>query len=243
MGKELALGSPEWVDWVFGTDPVRAAGNYNQRWAPRFEPGKPTWLEGGEAVIAYLIDWHKRLGVVLRWKPQAFTWLPDRALAPRIPDFLVELADRRLLIVQGKSRKYMTQQVLDDFQAEADTALRADMLHRVWTEGDPITPAVRTNAMLLRGARNTPHEPQQLELLVTSFRDRSQATLSQLIGEGREPALVLLAVSRGALHFDYTKTIDETTRFASTPVIDGRSFLLERGFDAQGWWHSLPARQ
>lgn len=198
------------------------------------------WLEGNEPLAAYVLDYFKRIGVVRRWKEQPFVWLPDGAKAPRVPDFLVELAIRRQLIVQCTSRKYLTAQVCADFEAERETAGRAGMLHVVWTEERPFTRGVRTLFMRIRGARSTPHNPAALQALNDFVLDAGHVSVAELCSAGHEPALILVAVDHGTVFVKLTEDVNENTIVSSSPITDGVGFLLGSGFDPQGWWNGLP---
>ncbi|WP_144006560.1 hypothetical protein [Pelomonas sp. KK5] len=245
MSKEAAFGSDAWADWVFQSPPARdprGRSRATQRFAPRFD-GKTVWVEGTEQGAAYALDYFQRIGLVLRWKAQPFEWLPQSAPKPRIPDFLVEIRSRQRLIIQSKSKKYLTPLVAAEFEAERATALAAQVLHTVWTEDRPFTRPARTLFFRLRGARNTGYEPHALRALTDHVRACQRCTAGELSTAGHEPALILVAVRQGLVHIRLTEDLHERSIVSTTPITDGLGFLLGSGFDAQSWWNSLSNRQ
>ena len=189
----------------------------------------------------YVLEYFKLRGVVLRWKWQPFTWvLPDGSTSQ--PDFLAQLLDRMLLIIQVKAEKYRTPAVQAQFDVERQDAAAAGVRHLVWTDKHPLTAGAKSVFFRIRGARNTRCQPEDRAALVDAVRKHGRITAGELAAAGYDPALIPVAVRSGDVFVSLKEPIDEHSVVSSTPLVDGRGFLLGSGFDAQSWWNSLPRR-
>jgi hypothetical protein len=244
MCNEPPFGSQEWADDIFSRGPVRdpsGRSKKTQRFAPKFD-GVLAWSEGGNEVLAmYVLEYFKLRGVVLRWKWQPFTWhLPDGSTSK--PDFVAELFDRLLLVIQVKAEKFRTPVVQARFDVERQAAAAAGVRHLIWTDKHPLTAGAKSVFFRIRGARNTPHQPEDRAALVDAVRKHGRTTAGELAAAGYDPALIPAAVRNGDVFISLEEPIYEQTVVSSTPLVDGRGFLLGSGFDAQSWWNSLPRR-
>ena len=243
MKYSAAFGSAEWIAEVFSSPPERDVGGRSRkthRAAPKFE-GATVWTEGGnETTAMYLLEYLIILGVVKRWKPQPFPWFDDQ----KVPDCLAEIRVERqpFAVIQVKSEKYLTPAVQAEFDVERQELESVGMRHLVWTEKRPLTPAMRSALFRIRGARNTPHNPEDLVALVRHVQERGRLTLGDIAAAGYEPALVPIALRSGELYVSLKERLDAPAIVSATPIIDARSFLLGSGFDAESWWNHLPRR-
>jgi hypothetical protein len=238
-----AFGSPEWADQVFAAPPARVVAGRSrptQRYAPRFS-GVPQWAEGGNELLAmYLLGYAQNIGAVLRWKAQPFAWVIGDGIPARIPDFLVELACRTLVIVQVKASRYLTHAVLAEFALEAKVANAAQVPHLIWTDKHPLHRDLRNLMYRLRGGRSSLHEPSDLAAIVKHVEAFGITTLAEIVEAGFDPALVPTAIQKGQLHVNLRYRLDEQSVVSTCPITDFREFLLGSGFDPQSWWNNLP---
>jgi len=243
MSQPLKVGSASWREHVFSTPPI-APKNPKARPTVRNMPqvdGAVVVAEGVNELWTLLILHHlKRVGAVLRWKRRPFEWSPGKSGAIRVPKFLVELApDRKLLVIQTRGERFMTDKAKEAFKEEESAAESGQMLHRVWTEARPLTAEVRSLQARIRGARNTPADPQAVQLLVDFVREKQRATITEIVQAGHDPSLVAVGIHHAQLHVPLDKELAASSVVTTTPQSDPRAFLLLAGLERGSWWKSL----
>lgn len=243
MKQEAQFGSQEWADGVFSIPPVRNV-NGKSRGTALFASKhnrKPVYAEGGnENVATYMLEYLQIIGVVSRWKSQPFFWQRAESEKERVPDFLVELQDRTRVVIQVKAERFLTPEVQRSFDDEREKCAGAGMLHIVWTDKAPLNGNARDLFLKIRMARATTVESERLVNLVEFVRKFGQVSFPDLIEANHAPYLVPVAIRRGELFVNLKEKLDERSIISTSPITDGRGFLLQSGFDAQSWWNSLP---
>lgn len=243
MSKPLQVGSDSWRTHVFSTPPIEprnAKARPSVRSLPQFD-GETIVAEGiNELCTVYILHHLKRVGTLLRWKRRPFEWSPGSSGAPRVPKFLVELAqDRKLLVIQTRSERFMTAKAKASFKEEEMAAEKAGMLHRVWTEARPLTNEVRSLQARIRGARNTVAEPAALQSLVDFVGAQRRATITEIVGAGHDPSLIAVGIRAAQLYVALDKKLEACSVVTTAPQSDARAFLLLAGVERGSWWKSL----
>lgn len=240
---EITFGTPKWADAVFNSPPARNVNGRargTQLFAPKFN-GKPTYAEGGnENVATYILEYLQLAGVVSRWKCQPFEWQPVANGRRKVPDFLVELADKQLVIIQVKAERFRTPDVQEVFDSESAIAQNSGIFHLVWTDKAPLDQKARNLFFKIRMARAVQFEAKELSDTVEFVQKLGKTTVADLVAAGHGPHLVPVAVRRAELFVDLRERLDERSVVSATPITDGRGYLLQSGFDAQSWWNGLP---
>jgi len=238
----FVFGTREWADAVFNDVPSRKVSGRSKgthRGAPKFF-GVAVDCEGHETTGAYILEYLQLVGVVRRWKAQPFSWRPVVGLGRKKPDFLVELEnDRQLALVQVRAETYRTPDFEEVLAIEREIVENVGMLHILWTSHHPLNRSTKTLFYRIRSARTTRYEEGALSEVIQFVRGRRLTTMFDIASAGLEPALVTIAIRLGELFVDLREEYDERSVVATEPIIDGRSFFLQSGFDAESWWHGL----
>lgn len=241
-GLPESFGTPEWADQVFGSGLVggkfhrsRISHKHQMRIGDANLP-----VEGYENVAAYMLEFLRTQGIVSRWKAQPFSWLITPEGGWKTPDFLVELQEDLLLVIlQVKSRRFLTAEVDAEHRRESALAGARGIRHAVWTDKKPLDTSARDLFFHLRKARNTAFREAELNNLVEEVQRLERVSALDLANLGHDPALIPLAVMKNAVHINFMRKLDADTLVCSTPVVDGRELLLGGWNSSTNWWDSL----
>lgn len=238
------LGAPgqvseAWRQEIFGSPPrinVEKNGKSSTRhpvmvgWS-----GDIAYVNGHERTAAFLLEHLWVEGLVRRWKSQPFN-LQEIGGPDATPDFLVELDDRSLHVIEVKAMRFLTGEVKDKFTIARKFLEPQGMQLHEWTNADALSSDTsHTVAELDRGRRF----PAPLELIADIA---AKASMSQTVGEIL--ALyswddVLSAVAHQAFHIDITQPVHEATPILRNHSHDRYQRLFARGNAPASWWNSL----
>lgn len=236
------LGSPDWVEWVFATPPVRdLAGRshaaHRQALTPT-ETGRFTAVEGRESpalmAILYLIN----KGVVRRVKEQPFTVVDGDE--EYTPDFLMELTNGRLVVVEAKASRYLTRLVEARLERLDGGFQACGLILLLWTDKHPLSDVVRTNLESLYYASHDPQPEAQCSALYAHITTHGAQTATNLIDAGYELNVALDLCWRDRLHFDLTQPLTLLTEFGLRSYSNLTEMLLAARPRLAAWWNGLP---
>lgn len=233
--------SRAWLDDVFKSPPRRNIDRDSKSTTrfPVFCPGQymPRFAEGLNEFVAMLIQRHLQLlGIVKRFKGQAFALEEIGGPEDRVPDLLVELADESLHVIQCKARRFVTTEVQAKFDQERSLLEAFGFNFHVWTDRDIVgRPTSQSIRLLDRGYQNPPERS-----VIERIRDDAGTTSTLdklLLAYGWDDAIG--AAAHGAFHFDITKELHEKTTITQHHSIDYARLFFERRPISDGWWSSL----
>ena len=247
------FGSHRWLNHVFDTPPVRGVygrSRPTQRHGPTIN-GIQLWAEGGyELVMAYILEYFQRIGVLRRFKLQPFQWPSedDQSAAARrgplpVPDALGQFADDGSgLVLQVKAHRYLTPDVQATFDRQRDQAIAAGLRFALWTNKRPLSSQMMQLFYQIRRGKNCVHIEDERRRMVEFIRTRRESTCAAIVRQGFDPALIPAAVYRGEVFVPLKEKLNASTIVSPSPVVNGREFLLGAGFDSKSWWNGLPRR-
>ena len=240
------FGSPEWAQFVFTAEPSQ----------DRFKTSRPAergvvriagvthWTEGHERIALYVLEHLQLGGLIRRIKSQPFSWLLPGSNRPRTPDFLVELRDGRLLIIEVKAHRYIDVETQTRFDTARKHAASAGVDLLVWTDRTFLTRTTRNLFSALRLTRAIDFDPGEIDSVIAVLQAAGgKATLGQLFDEGLEPALVQRAIRDGRVYISLYEDLDVTTNVSLEPVTDLHRFLFDRGYHTSDWWRAMQNRR
>ncbi|MDM0075742.1 hypothetical protein QTH90_15170 [Variovorax sp. J2P1-59] len=239
------FGTANWMKKVFQSAPA-GDGWSRSRMTHRHQvciDDRFIHIEGYENLATYILNHFRLTSGIAFWKPQPFQWQIEGDGPLRIPDFAVELLPpaSTKVIVQVKASKFLTAEVLAEFEKERILANRFGVEHVVWTDKQPLGIQARNLFFRLRRARHDPYSQPDLDALVSEVSSIGSCTALQLVERGHDPTLLPIAVQQGRLFIDLKGAFNEQTIVSSRPVTDAREFLLNHWSDPQAWWNSLPS--
>lgn len=247
MAKEQHSPSSAWRNEIFNSPPrrdVRRQGKTTTRF-PIFAPaqGGVMYAEGGnEQTALLLVRCLQQLGLVKRFKSQAFCLDELGGPSRRIPDVLVELAsDLSLHSIGCKSKRFLTPEVQEGFDLERAFLEPRGFKCHVWTDRDRLSnPSSQTVRLLDRGFRNPPNRAVLYDI---EQKAKQFATLNPLLNEfGFDDTIA--ASAHGAFHFDITKVVNENTPLIHHLPPSYYSYIFEsRPILHSNWWDSLADRR
>lgn len=241
MRKPALKVSAAWLDGVFNTPPRRDVKLKNKS-TTTFEVRVPAQgcifhAEGGNEQIALLIARHlQSLGIVKRFKAQPFSFEELGGPRDRVPDLLVELITGDLDVVQCKSYRYITPEVMESFDQERECLSALGFGFHVWTNRDKVGQPISSNMRDHDRGFNHPPDPK----VVTQVRERAstRSPLRNLLFEFSRDD-VIGAAALGAVHFDIRRQLNENSIAGLYPPEDYAEYFFARRNVSRGWWGSL----
>ncbi len=104
-----------------------------------------------------------REGYVSRYKAQPFTLEEIGGPVKRVPDFLVELFDGRVYVVQIKAERFCTDAVKNILDVDRVFLLEHGLEQLLWTDKSVLSNALKTNMLRLDLAARHPPERSVLD--------------------------------------------------------------------------------
>lgn len=232
--------SEAWRQEVFGSKPrldIEKTGKSTTRnpvmvgWV-----GEVQYVSGGhERVAALILEQLWVEGYVRRWKPQPLN-LVELGGPDIIPDFLVELVDRTLHVIEVKAKRFVTSEVDDRFALEEAFLKPKGFGFLLWTNADVLSSSTSHTVAEIERGRRFPAPPE-----VVSEIGQKAASL-QTVGELLDLYSwddVLSAVAQQAFHIDITKAIHEETPILRNHSSSCYGRLFARRDAPASWWDSL----
>ena len=218
-----------------------------QRFVYRSKSGHLVFCEGGnEATAALLLEHLTRRGIVRRYKLQPFSLSEIDPSNKGIPDLIVELADRRIIVVEVKARRYLTSDVQD--QCEVNKTLLASMglQYKLWLDKDPLRMADKLNSIVWSNVRflhrgNGQPFDEVKAGWITNQVQKGVCTLGDLMSSGElDWDSLMAAVARGIIHLNPNEVFDERATLYTTYPARWWQHLFGDGPVLATWWDSLP---
>ena len=233
--------SEAWRQEVFNSKPrrdIQKQGKSTTRnpviveWA-----GKVEYVNGGhERIAALLLEQLWIDGYVRRWKPQPFD-LHELGGPNVVPDFLAELDDRTLHVIEVKAKRFVNAEVEARFEISEKFLEPLGIFFHLWTNADKLGSATSHTVAELERGRRFAASPE----VIAEIGEKAAAC--QLIGQLLNSYSwddVLSAAAYRAFHIDITKPIHENTPLLRNHSGTYYSYLFARRNAPASWWDTLP---
>ena len=235
------LGTPEWVEEVFSTPPVRDTKGRSKHTQHHDVPSldRTTFnpAEGYEYVPVIMLDLLLEWKKISRWKAQPFKTDVEQFGSSIFPDFLVEIADtKEVVIVEMKSAKYLTRQKQRELETIRSDFHEAGLRYIVWTDRHPLCHPLRHHLVRMRIAES---DEEHIDGLVKWVRETPHPTFSGLYDAGYGINDLYAATWKKRVFFAITKLLTEMSLISLSPVEDIDAMFLGSGVRADSWWHDL----
>ena len=234
-----------WVDSVFDSLPRRAVEGRSRPTQRYFNfcrsSNQIVYAEGGNEQTALLMLEHFwRINFVRRFKFQPFCLNELNFASRAVPDILVELSDGSLHVIQIKSAKYLTSDVLRELSDIGKIISAHGFSYHTWTDRDKLNRDTWHNARNIgRGCAFTV-SVQERTLLREAVK-RGPITLKSLVtSTDFSQDQVFAGLAEAIIHIDITRKIDENSQIHASLPESYYSFLFEKRHGDGGWWHNLP---
>jgi len=124
------------------------------------------YAEGGNENAAMLLLEHLwRQGYVKRFKTQPFFLEEVGGPIKRVPDFLVELWDGRIFVLQIKAHRFCTDEIKSGFETERQLLTSRGFSYLLWTDRTVLKSGLYSNVQLLDLNHRFPPEEQELRAI------------------------------------------------------------------------------
>lgn len=238
-----------WLTEVFRSPPrrnVRGRSRPTQRFI--FEDangGDLIVAEGGnEMTAAILLRYLKNIGIVKRYKLQPFNLNEICPGLDATPDFLVELRDGRIYILEIKARRFINADVLNKIETVRAALLEHKLQYLLWTDRDPYGITNKIHRSIWNNTREIfrgwaiPMDQETEEKIREKVIDPncSIGDIDKLVGWD----MTIAALARGLFFINLEETINEKSTVQATfPAEVGEHFFATRS-NSKTWWDSLP---
>lgn len=193
---------------------------------------------GHERVAALLLEQLWLDGYVLRWKPQPLN-LKELGGPDATPDFMVELFDKSIHLLEIKAKRFMSPEVTATFDVARTFCEAKFIRHHIWTNHDVLSSqASHTVAELDRGRRLGVAKGRIAEIQAAALNCGYLRELLQQFGWDD----VFASAAFRAFHIDYLQAIHENTIILHSPASHYISRLFANRNASGSWWNTLSAR-
>ena len=246
MSKKLPRPSEAWLNAVFSSPPrrdIQRQSKTTTRW-PHYSECSGSWMYGegaNEYTALLMLEYFWRLGIVRRFKPQPFVLSEVGGPEERVPDLLVEMADRSLYVIPVKAKRFVTAEVQEKFDQERMLLEPLGFNYLVWTNRDALErPISHTVRHIDAGYRFKP--PVSVINAISIKEKTGSRVLGELLDEfGWDD--VISAIAQLKIFVNITKEVNENTNLLpSFPAHEYRG-LFTRGNADAGWFESLRSTQ
>lgn len=233
--------SEAWREEIFNSKPrrnIEKEGKSTTRSQVTVEwTGRDEYINGGhERVAALLLEQLYIDGYVRRWKPQPINLLelggPDA-----VPDFLVELDDRTLHVIEVKAKRFVSSDLLARFGNFEEFLKPLGFAFHLWTNADKLSSATSHTVSELEHGRRFPASPE----IIDEIQERAAGF--EVVGQLLDLYSwddVLSAAAYRAFHIDIAKPIHEKTPLLRNHSRTLCNYLFATRNAPTSWWDTLP---
>lgn len=238
------MGSPDWVEHVFSTGPARnnkghsKHTQYHQGLVPAMNTlmgtqGRP------EACALLVIQYLFTLGLVKRFKAQPFQTIEEEFEAEIFPDFLVELPDGRLLVIEIKTERFITHALKQLFDRNHERFKAFGMTYLVWSDKLPLNHATRHHAIQMRRFSGDDIPRTEIDGLAAFVAERRAVTLSEMYEAGFDLGCLYASAWEGKLFAPLCEEFSPRTKVTPWRQEDFEAIFLDCKRSSNEWWDSL----
>ena len=192
-----------------------------------------------EACALVVLEYLFALGLVKRFKAQPFMTTKEEFVAEIFPDFLVELPDGRLLVVEIKTERFITHALKQIFDRNNESFNTFGMTYLVWTDKKPLNHAVRHHAIAMRRFSGEDIPRSEVENLAGFVTERRSATLQEIYEAGFDMGCLYVSAKEGKLFPPMCEPFYPQTKVTSWRQDDFEAIFLDCKRSSNEWWDSL----
>lgn len=238
------MGSPEWVELIYSTGPARENKGHSKhtQYHQMFVPGMNSLMgvQGrNEACALLVLQYLFVLGLVRRFKAQPFLTNAEAFGAEICPDFLVELPDGRLLVIEIKAERFITHALKQIFDRNNRNFQTFGISYLVWSDKHPLNHAVRHHAIQMQRFAGEDIPRAEVESLVAFVNERRTATIRDIYEAGFDLGCLYAAAKEGKLFPPLCEAFSPETKVASWQQEDYEAIFLDCKRSSNDWWNSL----
>lgn len=238
------MGSPDWVEHVFSTGPARNNKGHSKhtQYHQWFVPGMNTLMGAQgrpEACALLVIQYLFTLGLVKRFKAQPFETQDKEFGAEIYPDFFVELPDKRLLVVEIKTERFITHALKQIFDRNRERFKAFGMTYLVWTDKLPLNHATRHHAIQMQRFSGEDISRAEIDGLAAFVTERRAVTLSEIYEAGFDLGCIYASAWEGKLFAPLCEAFSPQTKVTSWRQEDFEAIFLDCKRSSNEWWDSL----
>lgn len=239
-----AMGSPEWVEHIFSTGPARNNKGHSKhtQYHQMFVPAMNSLMgvQGrNEACALLVLQYLFILGLIKRFKAQPFKTVSEEFGAEICPDFLVELPDGRLLVVEIKAERFITYALKQLFDRNHERFASFGMTYLVWSDQRPLNHDVRHHAIQMLRFSGEGIPRTEIDGLATFVTERRTATLSEIYEAGYDLGCLYAAAWEGKLFAPMCEAFSLQTKVTPWQQDDLQATFLDCKRSSNEWWDSL----
>lgn len=238
------MGSAGWKEHVFTMGPARdnkgqsKHTQYHQTYIPSLNA--MMGVQGrGEACALLLLLYFQQLGLIKRFKSQPFITAVQEFGSEICPDFLVELPDQRLLVLEIKTERFVTYALKQLFDSNSRRFESFGMTYLVWTDLNPLTHAVRHHALQMRRSAGDEIPREEIDGLTNMVSSRRTVSFREVFEAGFDLSCLYAAVWEGRVFIPLTKNLERETLITSWREENFEALFLDCKRSSYEWWDSL----
>jgi len=239
-----AMGSPQWVKLIFSTGPVRNNKGHSKhtQYHQMFVPAMNTLMGGqgrNEAYALLVLQYLCVLGLIRRFKAQPFETVEAEFGAEITPDFLVELLDGRLLVVEIKSERFITHALKQIFDRNHERFATFGMTYLVWTDKKPLNHAIRHHVIQMQRFSGEDIPRTEIDALAGFVTVRRSVSLSEIYEAGFDLGCLYAAAWEGKVFAPWCEEFHPETKVTPWQQEDLEATFLDCKRSSNEWWDSL----
>lgn len=239
-----SMGSPAWTEHVFSMGSARGIKGHSKhtQYHQTYVQSLNTMMgvQGrNEACALLMLQYFHGLGLVKRFKSQPFVTLKQEFGSEICPDFLVELPDQRLLVVEIKTDRFISHAVKLLFDSNSRRFKGFGLTYLVWTDLNPLNHAVRHHAIQMRRFSGDDIPREEIDGLTKMVTSRRTVTLREIYEAGFDIGCLYAAAWEGKIFIPLTKELGTETRVSSWREESYESIFLDCKRSSNEWWDSL----
>lgn len=185
------------------------------------------YAEGGNENAAMLLfEQLWREGYVSRYKTQPFMLEEIGGPAKRVPDFLVELFDGRIYVVQIKAERFCTDPVKTTLDIDRVFLIDHGFEHLLWTDKSVLSYGLKTNMLRLDLAARHPPEKQILDDMQMAAQQAKTLGDLQPKFDWEE---IMAAIATQKIYVPHSESYHEKTPLSLAPSFAEAELLFRTG--------------
>lgn len=238
------MGDRQWIEYVFGTGPARRTKGrtkhtqHHQKFLPEFG-----WYEGTqgrrEAHGLLALQYLRRLGLIKRFKSQAFKTDQDEFGSEIYPDFALELPNNAICPVEVKNKRFLTRDIQFILDENRKNFANFDLKYIVWTDDRPFRHCTRHHLLNMSKSAGEHIPKDEIDELVALVEEERAVDLAALYDRGFDLSAIYFAAWHGLLFFPLMQPWAPTSQITATRRESLESIFLESKPLLDEWWNSL----
>lgn len=238
------MGSPDWVTQVFSTGPARSNKGHSKhtQYHQMFVPSMNVLMgaQGRREACALLaLQYLHTLGLIARFKAQPFVTTEEEFGAQIFPDFLVQLPDGRLLVIEIKTERFITHALKLVFDRNIERFSNVGMTYLVWSDKQPLNHAMRHHLIQMQRFCGEDIPRTEIDGLTKLVSQRRAVKLSEIYDAGFDLGCIYAAAWEGKVFASWSEAFSSTSKITPWRTENLESTFLDGKRSSNEWWDSL----